>query len=251
MIKVGINFLFWMVILTGCFITTDENLWKQSQSDGAIKDSQTDFTKNYDFPIVIPDQKIQTDLKIADASAKEGGLDFSLPIDQKALDGPFPDYLYRDGNATNLPPGASCTASGQCQSGHCVDKVCCKTSCTGLCQMCNNPTNSGTCTPVPSGADPREVCTQDPVSSCGKDGNCDGAGACRFYSDTTICGASTCLNDTQVIKKSCDGSGTCISQVTQTCSPYKCNITAGECYTVCTTSDQCMSGFSCKGLNCK
>ncbi|MBM4378171.1 MAG: S8 family serine peptidase [Deltaproteobacteria bacterium] len=67
------------------------------------------------------------------------------------------------------PAGTACTASNQCNSGFCVDGVCCSTACTGTCSACNLAGNAGTCTPLSS--------RTDPASDCGAT-FCGGAGAC-------------------------------------------------------------------------
>src|SRR6202012_2484382 len=80
------------------------------------------------------------------------------------------------------PDGTACRADDQCVNGHCVDGLCCNTSCDGQCEACDVTTAKGTCTPVtdkPHGA--RPACVSDPqYPSCA--GVCDGknANACTF-----------------------------------------------------------------------
>ena len=71
------------------------------------------------------------------------------------------------------PNGASCTSGVQCQSGSCVDGVCCNTACAGLCQACSLAKNGiadGTCADIPSGTDPDDECAGTQT--------CNGAGGC-------------------------------------------------------------------------
>jgi hypothetical protein len=52
---------------------------------------------------------------------------------------------------TNTRPkedGQACTTPGQCQSMHCVDAVCCDTTCTEADHICNLPGREGTCLPI-------------------------------------------------------------------------------------------------------
>ncbi len=63
-------------------------------------------------------------------------------------------------------PGAFCTSATQCDSGYCVDGVCCTSRCGGACQACNLTTD-GTCANVPN---------QTP---CLDNDLCDGTEACR------------------------------------------------------------------------
>jgi hypothetical protein len=72
--------------------------------------------------------------------------------------------------------GATCNSNNPstCLSGFCADGVCCDTVCDQLCEGCTmalNGTADGTCTPIPSGQDPEDECT-DPAT-------CDGAGMCQ------------------------------------------------------------------------
>ncbi len=73
-----------------------------------------------------------------------------------------------------LPDGASCVGldGDACQSGRCVDGVCCKTACDGVCQRCG--AGDGVCDEVPADD-----------SACGVI-NCDGLDTdCRDYHDLT------------------------------------------------------------------
>ena len=96
----------------------------------------------------------------------------------------------------DLPPGSTCSRGADCQTGlTCVDHVCCTSACNGSCESCALPGTEGTCTAVPTGADPDNECSG---FSCmgyytGFQGNacypqlaadssaatCDGARACR------------------------------------------------------------------------
>jgi hypothetical protein len=92
--------------------------------------------------------------------------------------------------------GQACDGRGaDCVSGFCVDGVCCDQGCGGLCRACVQALTlqpDGHCAPLPSGADSKGDCPmQDPVS-CGRDGTCDGNGACRRYPDGTVCGGTCC-----------------------------------------------------------
>lgn len=64
--------------------------------------------------------------------------------------------------------GGACTLTLGCESGFCIDGVCCEASCDGVCERCGG---GGRCTAVPNGADPDRECAGGDV--------CDGMGACR------------------------------------------------------------------------
>jgi hypothetical protein len=64
-------------------------------------------------------------------------------------------------NGRCRPPqinGGACTRALQCQSGFCVDGVCCGTACTGACEACNNVGALGTCGAAPSRSPGRPAC---------------------------------------------------------------------------------------------
>lgn len=46
-----------------------------------------------------------------------------------------------------LTDGSACTGGTQCNSGYCIDGVCCNTSCYETCKTCNLPGSVGVCSP--------------------------------------------------------------------------------------------------------
>ena len=151
--------------------------------------------------------------------------------------------------STNLSLGQTCTANEQCGSGNCVDAVCCQGPCASVCMACNLPTSLGQCSMVPVGQDPRDSCPQDVASTCGRDGTCDGAGACRRWANGTGCAAAVCNVGSASAARACDGAGNCSAAVTTTCSPFICKGSA--CGTTCSSSSDCESGAFCQGSVCK
>ena len=149
-----------------------------------------------------------------------------------------------------LPLGASCKMPIECQSLKCFQGVCCNAPCGGACQACDQGASKGQCLPVPAGKDPHNSCAKQPVSGCGQDGECNGAGQCRKYLAGTECAAGVCnAGDTAVtgIKK-CDGNGACLAKTDQNCFPFKCNPAANACHASCTKSNQnahCAGYYAC------
>jgi hypothetical protein len=72
------------------------------------------------------------------------------------------------GGMSLLANGAPCQQSEACQSGYCVDELCCEAACSGECQSCANPGQEGTCIAEPLGS----MC---PVTA---NGTCDGTAFC-------------------------------------------------------------------------
>jgi hypothetical protein len=155
--------------------------------------------------------------------------------------------------------GSGCNAASECASGSCMDGVCCENGCSGLCSACRQSKTGqadGKCAPVSAGSDPDNECADQGAATCGTDGTCNGAGACRKYVVGTACGSTTCNGSTLMSGGSCDGNGTCGAGGSTPCSPYAC--TAGGCKTSCTGAAQgqhpdCAAGYGCEdgGTKCK
>ncbi len=150
------------------------------------------------------------------------------------------------------PNGATCTCSSECGSGFCVDGMCCNSACTGTCQACNIRSSPGTCSPIPAGTRPVLVgqCKTDAVSSCGFDGTCDGAGACRKYPDGTVCTPGRCTGPTVTGTMVCSA-GACKAGPSTTCTPFACDAlgTPPKCFSACTLDSQC-DGRRCVAGSC-
>ncbi len=146
-----------------------------------------------------------------------------------------------------LAPGAACTRREECGSQYCVDRVCCGTPCTETCSACNVAGSPGTCKPVAAGQDPRNDCAEDTGNTCGFDGTCNGAGACRQPSGKA-CGAASCTNGAESLVGSCNGVGTCTPGPARDCGAYACAGTA--CGTSCTSEANCAPGHACLSNVC-
>jgi hypothetical protein len=149
--------------------------------------------------------------------------------------------------------GQACTGDKACQSGHCVDAVCCSSACTGTCLACSAAKKgggeSGTCGAIAAGSDPDAECADQGASSCGLDGTCNGSGACRTYATGSSCSAGSCAGSTLTRPHTCTG-GACAapSPSTVDCAPFAC--TASGCKTSCAGSSDCTTGYHCKSSAC-
>ncbi len=150
--------------------------------------------------------------------------------------------------ATVIANGKACLAAAACASGFCVDGLCCDSACGGLCSACNLPGRLGACVPVAAGADPQDECAVTPTTTCGRDGTCDGAGACRLHLATVQCGPSRCVASSSQQTPTCDGKGAC-----QTSGPlYSCGTnlcTAGACPVLC-PAGTCPQKYRCETGAC-
>jgi hypothetical protein len=178
--------------------------------------------------------------------SRDGGVDAGM--DLGADDAEAPDA---DGEAgTARPPEAACTVPADCTSGHCVDGLCCDSACSDSCQACNLAGSEGRCAPIAAGQpDPRGRCVVEAPESCGRDGTCNGAGACRLHRVGTVCGVPSCAGATErVLPALCDGKGMCQPPRSQSCAPFRC--ADAECRTSCGGAQDCAAGSACVNGSC-
>jgi hypothetical protein len=97
--------------------------------------------------------------------------------------------------------------------------------------------------------DPLEQCTDAGAASCGNNGACDGAGACRTYPAGTQCEMASCTAATYSAPRTCNGSGMCQPAETTSCDTYQCGPT-GTCLTMCMTSADCVPPNVCNSGVC-
>jgi hypothetical protein len=155
-----------------------------------------------------------------------------------------------DGYVPRRPIAAVCTTAAECESGHCVDGVCCESDCTDVCRSCKLPEREGRCAPVAAGQpDPRSGCNRETPESCGFDGTCNGAGGCRRHPAGTVCGAAGCISATdRMLPGTCDGNGGCSPSRSQSCVPFAC--ADGACRLTCSAAGDCAPGSVCSMGSC-
>jgi hypothetical protein len=149
-----------------------------------------------------------------------------------------------------LPDGRSCTMDVQCLNNHCVDGVCCDTTCTGQCEACNVPGSLGVCRAV-SGAPvaPRTACTGT-GSSCG--GMCNGTNRTACIYPTTSCRSQSCTGSTLTLAANCNAGVCPTPPTTQACGDYVCNGSGTACRTDCGGDGDCANPVKpyCNGGVC-
>jgi len=154
------------------------------------------------------------------------------------------------GDNGGLGAGEKCSANSDCLSGPCLDGVCCAKACSGSCVSCSADLTgqaAGTCAPVQAGSDPHDDCTKG-TDDCGLDGQCDGAGACRFAPPSTTCGAEACAADEYTPAAQCDGAGKCVTPTAISCGGHPC--TGTRCDIPCSKPADCPMGLFCDGTVC-
>jgi hypothetical protein len=163
------------------------------------------------------------------------------------------NYYCAAGKCTaKAPQGGACPSDNGCLSGPCVDDVCCDSACNGSCEACSSAKKgggtSGVCGPILAGVDSGGDCAVQSASTCGTDGTCDGARACRLYPTGTACTAATCSGNA-VQSSSCDGSGACLANpLGADCSPYLCG--SGACRSPCVDDSNCVADYFCSAGEC-
>jgi hypothetical protein len=147
--------------------------------------------------------------------------------------------------------GQSCGAVLNCESGTCVEGVCCDKPCAGDCEACVQAKTGkpdGTCAPVLKDTDPKNKCeVLGPMGFCQRKGLCDGAGQCETKSGVP-CGVSGCdpLGAAKV-DYACDDNGACSSKSTS-CGVFVCS--GAECLSSCVKDEDCQGGYFCQSGSC-
>jgi MYXO-CTERM domain-containing protein len=132
-----------------------------------------------------------------------------------------------------------------CESGYCVDGVCCESRCGGQCQACGEPESPGACVLV-SGEPraPREACAGSDETCRGR---CSGDEPACVYSGTSESCGSSC-RDGRETPATCSGHGECVQRGARTCLGYACGEAA--CLISCEANRDCTAGFSCVDHEC-
>ena len=145
--------------------------------------------------------------------------------------------------------GQQCSDASDCESGECVDGVCCESACEGACRSCNLPGSPGRCLNVAAGApDPHNTCQDVGASLCSTNGVCDGKGGCQVYSAGTPCGGQACVDGIYSPPPTCNASGQCVPSRARACSPYICN--GDVCFNTCSSAAECTPGGICANGSC-
>ncbi len=149
--------------------------------------------------------------------------------------------------------GVSCSTGGNtsCQSGFCVDSVCCERVC-GECERCDSqgPT-AGKCVPVANGVKD-DSCVDSVSTACGKTEFCQG-GKCQLTPASTSCGTKCSVDGLGYHALVCDGLGACAALTAVNPCPFVClpaaNASPGSCASTCVkaTNANCPSGKVCVG----
>ena len=103
------------------------------------------------------------------------------------------------------PDGTECSLGVDCESGSCVDGVCCGSACTGLCEACSAAKKGsgidGTCGPIHIATDPDGECASAPGEHL-----CDGAGQCLLKLTGLACGIDADCHSGSCVDGVCCGS---------------------------------------------
>ncbi|MCB9626518.1 MAG: hypothetical protein H6725_04015 [Sandaracinaceae bacterium] len=196
---------------------------------------------------------------------------------------PNPDASVMDASA-GAPLGASCTAAAGCESGYCVDGVCCESACDGVCESatcgssgeCILADAATVCRAASDLCDVAETCTgtssacpADLLASAGTEcraavGVCDLPELCTGSSaacpsDVVVSNGAevTCRPSAGAcdLTETCNGTSTdCPADVLAdeetACGTYQCTGSAAACPTFCATHADCATGAMCVSNAC-
>ena len=118
----------------------------------------------------------------------------------------------------NPSTGTPCKSSTECLSGFCVDGICCKTACMGICSRCVVKNGIGTCSYMSKGK-------PDPVATL----PCTGALACDGLGNCKLALGQACTTVSQCASGICTDGVCCDKACTSTCEACNLSGKAGTC----------------------
>ncbi len=149
------------------------------------------------------------------------------------------------------PSGGACKAPTDCDSGFCVDGVCCSSPCSGPCEACDVAGAFGTCTPVGGRPHGARSCTGGAGDAC-TSGACDGKDATKCANFALeiggVCGAPSCTGTSFTGAATCSDGRVCTTPAVVECAPYRC--APGGCLKTCANDGDCVSRASCLTGSC-
>ncbi|HJZ83700.1 MAG TPA: kelch repeat-containing protein [Polyangia bacterium] len=178
------------------------------------------------------------------------------------LFGGFDDYYLGD-TWEQHTRGGPCTSPTQCDTGRCVDGVCCETACDGVCKACNLSPTPGECTSVVGAQDP-DTCAGSQI--CGPSGQCGLPNGQPCTAGVTVCASGLCVDGfccDQPCAGSCDAcngamlgfagaqNGICATAPSgypgsPSCGAYACTGGSPSCTGVsCAGNANCNPGYFC------
>jgi hypothetical protein len=189
-------------------------------------------------------------------AAKDGGADDARPDADAARDvavdidanADVPPVDSGDNEAGVKPLGTPCATADECDSGVCVDGVCCTSTCS-VCHACNVAGKEGTCQPSPAGT--KAAPCVDQKIPCGYNGTCDGQGACFRPMAGQMCSPAACQGSNLLPPSACDGQGMCQPAIPVACAPFNCDGANGpHCRSSCTVPADCVTTAACANNSC-
>ena len=136
-----------------------------------------------------------------------------------------------DTGTSLLANGATCQdGTTQCQSGKCVDGVCCESSCAGQCQSCAEATLLGKCVTISGGARGTVRTPCPGTGTCASSCNGSDPAVCHYPGTEKLCVQASCTAGVAKVASTCNGTGACTT------------VTGVPC-----TSNQCADNTTCSG----
>jgi hypothetical protein len=146
------------------------------------------------------------------------------------------------------PPGSACACDPACESGHCVDGVCCMSACLGPCRSCDQPGHRGVCLAAdPGSPDPHGLCKKEAPEACGLSGLCADAGVCARAPVGSSCGPAACVSGA-LVHPVCQPDRSCRAGEPVSCAPSTC--ANGGCTLACASDRECTAPRACVNGSC-
>ena len=182
----------------------------------------------------------------------DGGVDAAAGAGGARVDASVTDVAPFDAGV-DLPPdtgpvlatnGTACRLGTECQSGSCVDGVCCESGCAGQCQSCAEPGFLGKCVTISGtvrGA--RTACAGQ--GTCASSCNGSDALQCHYPGTEKVCSPASCAGGTARIASTCNGTGACTTVASTPCASNLC-ADATQCAGGCSATQPCAAGQYCQ-----
>jgi hypothetical protein len=185
------------------------------------------------------------DTTVADTGTPDTEMPDTFVADTATMDDTPAVAPQPEGPPKLLGSAKPCTSPSECDTGFCVDGVCCDSACKETCHSCALPGSPGRCSEEPLGVDLRGECGA--ALACSR--TCGKGGVCTTSTKGTQCAPSVCTGPS-----SGKGAAYCVAngvpcptdeQVPFDCGAYVCDPAFGACRTSCTTTDNCSAGYIC------
>lgn len=142
--------------------------------------------------------------------------------------------------------GDACSSGQECESGACVDGVCCSSACSGECEKCSA---AGICTTILNAEDPGVCDDSHAVGGCNvAPCTCDSSGTCKSGGGVACTSSANCTDGAPCVDGVC--CNTICNGPCEACVSSKTGAATGICSPIPDGGDpdnECTGGATCNG----